>query len=92
MNDEISNIIDFLDLINYTLSSKFVNTWKYKFSEKFLKTFQINILKSLKTQKPLKLNTLTLILKKNNKYSDEQIKNFYESIDINLYRPLIQGK
>jgi len=36
MNSNIDiEIIDFMDLINHTLSNDFVNKWKHKYSEKF---------------------------------------------------------
>lgn len=85
-------IIDFIDLINETLSNKFVERWKFKFSEKFLKQFQLKILHSLNKQRPIKLQSLYSFLVKKRNYAPEQVDNFFESIDIDLYRPLIQGK
>ena len=38
------DIIDFLDLINETLSYSFVEKWRHKYSEKFIKHFQFKIL------------------------------------------------
>lgn len=92
MHDDLVDIVDFMDLIDFTLSDKFVELWRHKYSEKFIKTFQNHILESMKKQKPLKLNSLFLAMQKNKKYSDTQILNFFESIDIDIYRPLIQGK
>ena len=37
--------IDFIDLINTTLSNEFIEKWRFRFSEKFIKHFQIKILK-----------------------------------------------
>ena len=92
MSEELVDIVDFVDLINFTVSDKFIDVWRHKFSEKFLKSFQYKILESMNRQKPIKLNTLFLALQKNNKYSKEQIVNFFDSIDIDIYRPLIQGE
>lgn len=85
-------IIDFIDLVNYTLSNDFIESWRYKYSEKFIKHFQIKILHSLSNQKPLKITSLYSYLTNKCKYSKEQVDNFFESIDINIYRPLITGK
>ena len=84
-------IVDFLDLVDETLSSKFVDRWRYRFSEKFLKQFQLKVLSSLSKQKPLKLKSLFNYLTRKCSYSPDQVVNFLKSIDIDLYRPLIQG-
>ena len=86
------DIYDTFDLINYTLSIKFINKWRYKYSEKFIKCFQLKLLDSFNNQKPLKLKTLYNYLTKKCKYSTEQVINFFESIDIEIYSPLIQGR
>ena len=38
------NIVDFLDLINFTLSNKFEEKWKHRFSSPFIKLFQLKLL------------------------------------------------
>ena len=86
------DIIDTIDLINFTLSNKFVDTWRFKYSEKFIKIFQLKLLESISNQKPLKIKSLYLHLNKKGKYSDLQIRNFFQSIDLELYYPLIYGK
>jgi hypothetical protein len=86
------DIIDFIDLLNHTLSRQFIELWKYKYSEKFIKQFQIKILQSLSNQKPLKIDTLFTYLTKKCKYSQEQVLNFFEAIDIRSYYPFIVGK
>ena len=84
-------IIDFIDLINHTLSSDFIELWRYKYSEKFIKHFQVKLLQALSNQKPLKITSLYSYLTKKCKYSNEQVENFFVSINIDLYRPLISG-
>ena len=86
------DIIDFIDLLNHTLSRQFVELWRYKYSEKFIKHFQVKILQSLSNQKPLKIDTLFTYLTKKCKYSQEQVLNFFESINIRSYYPFIVGK
>ena len=85
------DIVDFIDLINHTLSNEFIEIWRYKYSEKFVKHFQIKLLQSLSNQKPLKITSLYSYLTKKCKYSPEQVSNFFESVDIDIYRPLITG-
>jgi len=84
--------IDFIDLINTTLSNEFIEKWRYRFSEKFIKHFQIKILNSLTKRKVIKIETLYNYLTKKCKYSEEQVDNFFDAIDIYLYSPIIQGK
>jgi hypothetical protein len=88
MNMDI-DFIDFMDLINFTLHKDFVEKWRYKYSEKFVKHFQIKILESLNKQKIIKLSSLYNYLTKKCRYSPEQVNNFFESIDILIYYPLI---
>jgi hypothetical protein len=88
MNTDI-DLIDFMDLINYTLHKDFVEKWRYKYSEKFIKHFQLKILESLNKQKVLKLSSLYNYLTKKCRYSSEQVENFFESIDISIYYPLV---
>jgi len=83
------DFIDFMDLINFTLHKDFVEKWRYKYSEKFVKHFQIKILESLNKQKIIKLSSLYNYLTKKCRYSPEQVNNFFESIDILIYYPLI---
>lgn len=88
MNTDI-DLVDFMDLINYTLHKDFVEKWRYKYSEKFIKHFQIKILESLNKQKILKRSSLYNYMTKKCRYSSEQVENFFLSIDISIYSPLI---
>jgi len=88
MNTDIE-LIDFMDLINYTLHKDFVEKWRFKYSEKFIKHFQIKILESLNKQKIIKLSSLFNYLTKKCRYSPEQVENFFTSVDIHIYYPLI---
>ena len=92
MSNIDEDIVDFLDLINFTLSDEFLDKWKYRFSIKFLKEFQGKVIKSLKDRKPLKLESLYKHMSKKCGYSQEQVKNFFEAIDINVYHPLVLGR
>ena len=92
MNNNLDiEIIDFLDLINETLSYSFVEKWRHKYSEKFIKHFQLKLLDSLNKQKPIKIEMLFNYLTKKCKYSPEQVINFFNTIEIDIYRPFIFG-
>tara|TARA_R110000824_G_scaffold161134_3_gene336300 strand:- start:9722 stop:10018 length:297 start_codon:yes stop_codon:yes gene_type:complete len=90
-NNADIEFIDFIDLINTTLSNEFVEKWRHRFSERFIKHFQIKLLNSLNKKKVIKLDTLYNYLTKKCKYSDEQVDNFFRAVDISIYHPLIQG-
>ena len=51
-------IIDFIDLLNETLSIEFVEKWRYNYSEKFINHFQLKLLSALDKQKPIKIEML----------------------------------
>ena len=85
------DIIDFLDLINETLSYSFIEKWRHKYSEKFIKHFQMKILDAMNKQKPIKIEMLYNYLTKKCKYSTDQVVNFFDTIDIEIYRPFIFG-
>ena len=92
MNENIDeNIVDFLDLINFTLSSNFENKWRHRFSPAFIRLFQLKIIESMDNQKPIKRSTLYTYLTKRCKYSSEQVDNFFSAIEIDLYNPLIKS-
>jgi hypothetical protein len=69
-------IVDFLDLINHTLSNAFTEKWRHKYSEKFIKHFQLKLLDSMNRQKPIK---------------KEMLYNYLNTIDIDIYKPFIFG-
>jgi hypothetical protein len=92
MSDIDIEIVDFLDLINFTLSDEFIDKWRFRFSIKFLKEFQAKVIKSLKDRKPIKIDSLFKHLSKKCGYSPDQVKNFFEAIDIKIYHPLVLGK
>ena len=87
-NDSI-DLIDLIDIIDFTLHKDFIEKWRHKYSEKFITTFQYKLLESLSKRKPIKKLSLTSFFKKKLRYSEEQIVNFFESIDVSLYYPLI---
>ena len=83
------DLIDFFDHLNFILSNEFLEKWKYLYSNKFLRHFQLKVLHNLNKNKPLKKTTLYNYLTKRCKYGSDQVNNFFDAIDINLLHPLI---
>jgi hypothetical protein len=92
MSNIDTEIVDFIDLVNFTLSEEFIDKWKFRFSVKFLKEFQGKVIKSLKDRKPIKLESLFKHLSNKCGYSSAQVRNFFDAIDVSIYHPLILGK
>lgn len=89
MINESIEIIEFIDLLNFTFSDSFVEKWRYKYSVAFVKKFQYKVLLSIQSKKPIKLKSLKQYLIKKCKYSIEQVEDFLEDIEITLYYPLV---
>ena len=87
-----TDIFEFIELVNETLSSRFSERWRYKFSERFIKVFQLKVLEAINNQRPIKITTLFNYLHKKCGYDKIQIIEFFESIDIDIYRPLVFGR
>lgn len=86
------DLVDFIDLINFTLSNEFVQRWKYKYSERFIKIFQLKLLQAVSDGSCIKINSLYRHMTKTYKYSKAQTLNFFESIQIEDFAPMIVGK
>ena len=90
--DDINQLLfEFTELLDFTLSNEFITRWKDKYSIRFLKLFQTRLMKSMSDRRPLKITTLFTFLTKKCNYSKEQVINFFDSIDISIYNPLISG-
>tara|TARA_R110000751_G_scaffold37052_1_gene90120 strand:+ start:158 stop:460 length:303 start_codon:yes stop_codon:yes gene_type:complete len=87
--DDRVELYEFLEQVNYALSLEFKEKWRHKFSETFINLFQERIIKSLKTQKPVKLSSLKSLYVKKHKYDIKIVEEFLDNIDITLYYPLI---
>ena len=83
------DLVDFIDLVNFTLSNEFIAKWRYKYSERFIKLFQLKLLSYLSKGSPIRVSTLFKYLNKTCKYSQVQVSNFFESVDIEDYSPLV---
>ena len=91
MNIE-TELIDFTDTLNFTLSIDFLDKWKFKYGERLLRLFQIKILDSLKRQKPLKLEGLAKFFVNDSGYNPDLIRKFFIDIDFEIYFPIISGR
>tara|TARA_R110000824_G_scaffold9681_3_gene42978 strand:- start:12710 stop:13024 length:315 start_codon:yes stop_codon:yes gene_type:complete len=88
MEDQII-LNEFLEQVNYCLSLKFKERWRFRFSSHFISIFQEKVLNSLNTQRPLKLSSLTSVYIKKHKYSASEVKEFFRVIAIEDYYPLV---
>ena len=89
MSIESYEIVEFIDLLDYTFSNRFVEKWRYRFSTAFVKKFQYKLLKTVSDKKPLKKKSLHHYLTKKCKYSDDQVEDFFDAIEIEIYYPLV---
>lgn len=92
MDNIDTELIDLMELIEFTMSIDFLDKWKMKYGERLIRLFQIKILDSLKKQKPLKLNSLCKFLIVDSGFNKEIVINFLKDIDNELYYPMILGK
>ena len=87
--DDSVQLSEFMEQINYCLSLKFKEKWRYRFSTHFIEIFQEKVLKALETQRPLKISTLVSAYTKKHKYSIIEVRNFFELVSIEEYYPLV---
>tara|TARA_R110000765_G_scaffold268226_1_gene367233 strand:+ start:48 stop:359 length:312 start_codon:yes stop_codon:yes gene_type:complete len=87
--DDKAELSEFLEQVNYALSLEFKERWRHRFSESFITIFQDSIIKSFKSQKPIKLSGLMSQFTKKHRYDESLVKDFLDCIDITLYYPLI---
>ena len=91
-NEDINQLLfEFTELLDFTLSNEFINRWKGKYSTKFIKLFQTRLIKCLSDRRCLKLSTLFTFLTVKCNYSRDQVLNFFQSIDVEVYNPVITG-
>ena len=89
MDIESYEILEFIDLLDYTFSDKFIEKWRYRYSIAFVKKFQVKLLNSISNKKVIKKKSLHSYLTKKCKYSDEQVEDFFEAIELDIYYPLV---
>ena len=88
MDDSVM-LSEFMEQVNYCLSLRFKEKWRHRISSPFIEIFQEKVLKSLQTQRPLKLSTLVSVYTKKHKYNIQEVRAFFDLIAIEEYYPLI---
>jgi hypothetical protein len=84
-------LIDLIDVIDFTISKEFITKWKMKYGERIIRLFQIKIIDSMKNQKPLKLKNLVKFLVIDSGFNYEVVESFLLDIDFDVYSPIITG-
>jgi hypothetical protein len=87
--DTNTEILEFLDQIEYCLSLRFKEKWRHRFSSHFISIFQDKILVSMKNQKPVKMSSLISTYTKKYKYNEDVVRDFLQAIDIGTYYPIV---
>tara|TARA_R100001509_G_scaffold95070_1_gene55187 strand:+ start:217 stop:534 length:318 start_codon:yes stop_codon:yes gene_type:complete len=82
-------LTEFIEQIDYCLSLKFKEKWRYRFSTHFVSIFQDKVLNAMQTQRPLKMSTLISAYTKKHKYNHIEVHDFFTAIEIEEYYPLI---
>jgi hypothetical protein len=85
------DLVETIDLLNFTFSSDFVDKWSYKYGKRLPSLFQIRLLKSLDGRKPIKIESLNKFLTVDSGFNEEVVETFLEDIDYTIYSPIIQG-
>ena len=86
-----AELIDIIDLVDFTLSSNFVDKWSFKYGKRLGRIFQVKVMKSLDTRKVIKASSLLKFLVADSGFSSEVAKNFLYDIDYEIYSPIISG-
>ena len=84
-------LFETFDLLKFTTSKDFIDKWSYKYGKRMTRLFQIRILKSLESRKPLRMQTLHKFLSTDSGFNTEVVENFLEDIDFEIYYPIITG-
>jgi len=92
MNTLEEDLIEIIDLLNFTFSSSFTEKWSFKYGRRLPKLLQMRLLKCLDSRKPLKLQALHKFLVVDSGFSPEVIENFLLDIDYEIYSPIISGR
>tara|TARA_R100001509_G_scaffold114667_1_gene69732 strand:- start:482 stop:781 length:300 start_codon:yes stop_codon:yes gene_type:complete len=91
MNTLEEDLVEIIDLLNFTFSSDFTDKWSFKYGKRLPSLFQIKLLKSLDSRKPLKMKVVHKFLTTDSGFNKEVVESFLEDIDYEIYRPIISG-
>lgn len=84
-------LIDMMDLVDFTFSSDFVDKWGFKYGKRLPRIFQFRLMKSLSSHKFIKMTAIHKFLTTDSGFSSEVVNNFLKDIDYELYYPIIVG-
>tara|TARA_Y100001937_G_scaffold37513_1_gene53506 strand:+ start:31033 stop:31323 length:291 start_codon:yes stop_codon:yes gene_type:complete len=91
MNTLEEDLVETIDLLNFTFSSDFIDKWSFKYGKRLPSLYQLRLLKSLDSRKPLKLQTIYKFLVVDSGFNEEVIKSFLEDIEYEIYSPILKG-
>jgi len=91
MNTLEEDLVEIIDLLNFTFSSDFVDKWSFKYGKRLPSLFQIKLLKSLDSRKPLKIKIMHKFLTVDSGFNKEVVETFLDDIDYEIYRPILSG-
>lgn len=91
MSNLDEELFETFDLLKFTTSKDFIDRWSHKYGKRMTRLFQIRILKSLESRKPLKMQTLHKFLVVDSGFNQEVVENFLKDIDYEIYYPIISG-
>ena len=92
MNTVEEDLVEIIDLLNFTFSSDFTDKWSFKYGKRLPSLFQIKLLKCLDSRKPLKMKIVQKFLTVDSGFNKEVVESFLTDIDYEIYRPIISGK
>jgi hypothetical protein len=91
MSNLDEELFETFDLLKFATSRDFIDKWSYKYGKRMTRLFQIRILKSLESRKPLRMQTLHKFLVVDSGFNSEVVENFLLDIDFEIYYPIIIG-
>lgn len=91
MNSLDEDLLETIDLLNFTFSSDFVAKWSFKYGKRLPSLFQLKLLKGLETRKPLKMQSLHKFLIVDSGFNKEVAESFLIDIDYEIYYPMVLG-
>lgn len=86
-----TELIDMMDLVDFTFSSDFVEKWGFKYGKRLPRLFQFRIMKSLSSHKFIKMTGIHKYLSTDSGFSSDIVNNFLNDIDYELYFPILVG-
>ena len=86
-----AEIVDLIDLVDFTFSSTFVEKWSFKYGRRMSRLFQIKVMHSMDSRKVLKLSMLYKFLVVDSGFSPDVVKSFLLDVDYEIYSPIISG-